>query len=341
HWKAADKDGNGSLSREEAAASMPHVAENFDKLDTNKDGQISVDEMRAMHKDGGRHSPEQMKQHFKDADKNADGAIDLEEAKAGMPMLAEHFADVDTNKDGKVSPDEMRAHHQRMHPDQAPPPPPAQGWGYREDTTVRVAEHEQVAFAAAATVTTADGRQINIEAAFAMARDQVMTESTSLRAGDAARDPLVLALGGGAPSLGSGTSAVDVNNDGTAEQVASLATGSVYLVRDLNGNGIVDNGSEMFGPATNSGYGELSALDSDRNGWIDEGDAAFAGLGVWSGEAGAAIQSLASAGVGALATASAVTPFSYASGGGSLSASSIFLYENGGAGISGDLNLVA
>jgi len=127
HWKAADKDGNGTLSREEAAASMPHVAENFDKIDANKDGQVSEDEMRAFHKAQGQHSPEQMQQRFKAADKNGDGAIDLAEAKAGMPMLAEHFADVDTSKDGKVTPDEMKAHHQRMHPEapSAPSAPPA------------------------------------------------------------------------------------------------------------------------------------------------------------------------------------------------------------------------
>jgi hypothetical protein len=215
------------------------------------------------------------------------------------------------------------------------------GWGYREDVAVRVAEREQTSFAAAAAVTTADGREILVNAGFTLAREQVTTETTSLRLGDAARDPLVLALAGGAPTLGTGTSAVDVDNDGAAEQVASLAAGSAYLVRDLNGNGTIDDGSEMFGPATNNGFAELAALDSDGNGWIDEGDGAFAQLGVWSGVAGSAIRTLAEAGVGAMATASAVTPFTYASGGGTLSASSIFLYENGGVGISGDLNLIA
>jgi Ca2+-binding EF-hand superfamily protein len=103
---------------------MPHVAENFDKIDANHDGQVSEDEMRAFHQAQGQHSPEQMQQRFKAADKNGDGAIDLAEARAGMPMLAEHFADVDTSKDGKVTPDEMKAHHQRMHPE-APSAPPA------------------------------------------------------------------------------------------------------------------------------------------------------------------------------------------------------------------------
>jgi hypothetical protein len=42
--------------------------------------------------------------------------------------------------------------------------------------------------------------------------------------------------------------------------------------------GRIDSGSELFGPATGSGFGELAALDGDGNGWIDENDDAFARL---------------------------------------------------------------
>jgi len=44
-WKDADKDGDGALSREEAQASMPRLAERFDKFDSNGDGKIARDEM--------------------------------------------------------------------------------------------------------------------------------------------------------------------------------------------------------------------------------------------------------------------------------------------------------
>jgi Ca2+-binding EF-hand superfamily protein len=127
-WKAADKDGNGALSRTEAEASMPHLAQKFDQVDANHDGQVSHDEMRAFHAGQKQHSPEEMQAHFKAADKNGDGAIDLAEAKAGMPKLADHFADVDLNKDGKVTMEEMKAHHEHMEAmrgQQAPPPPAA------------------------------------------------------------------------------------------------------------------------------------------------------------------------------------------------------------------------
>lgn len=44
-WTAADKDSDGALSREEASASMPRMAERFDQFDANGDGKVSRDEM--------------------------------------------------------------------------------------------------------------------------------------------------------------------------------------------------------------------------------------------------------------------------------------------------------
>ena len=44
-WKATDTDGDGRLSLAEAQASMPQMAERFDKFDANKDGYVSRDEM--------------------------------------------------------------------------------------------------------------------------------------------------------------------------------------------------------------------------------------------------------------------------------------------------------
>jgi len=47
-WAEADKDGDGALSREEAQASMPGLAERFDKFDSNGDGKIGRDEMHSV-----------------------------------------------------------------------------------------------------------------------------------------------------------------------------------------------------------------------------------------------------------------------------------------------------
>jgi hypothetical protein len=214
-------------------------------------------------------------------------------------------------------------------------------WGYRADYSATIREYESTSFGAAAVVTTADGRQIKIATAFQMVHETSVSVSASVREGAAAKDPLVLSLNGGAPAIGSGKAAVDVDADGSADEVAALAPGSVYLVRDLNGNGLVDGGTELFGPATQDGFGELAALDADHSGWVDEGDAAFAKLGIWSGAEGEQIRSLADAGIGAIATGSAATPYSYGVGVGSLAASGVFLYEDGRAGIAGELLLEA
>ena len=49
-WKTADTDGDGALSREEAQASMPRMAERFDKMDANSDGRIERSEMHNLGK---------------------------------------------------------------------------------------------------------------------------------------------------------------------------------------------------------------------------------------------------------------------------------------------------
>ncbi len=47
-WKAADKDGDGTLSRAEIdSADMPMLSRNFAKIDRNKDGKLTTEEMRS------------------------------------------------------------------------------------------------------------------------------------------------------------------------------------------------------------------------------------------------------------------------------------------------------
>jgi Ca2+-binding EF-hand superfamily protein len=48
-FKSADKDGDGSLSKDEATQSMPRLARHFDAIDANKDGLVSRDELAAHH----------------------------------------------------------------------------------------------------------------------------------------------------------------------------------------------------------------------------------------------------------------------------------------------------
>ena len=106
HFKKADTNGDGMISKAEAAA-MPRLAKNFDVIDANKDGQVTADEMRAFHET-------RRAEHWKKVDANGDGLISRAEAQAGAPRLFEHFEQLDANKDGQVSKQELeagRGHH--------------------------------------------------------------------------------------------------------------------------------------------------------------------------------------------------------------------------------------
>jgi hypothetical protein len=49
-FKKADANGDGRLSREEAKKGMPQLARDFDRIDTNKDGMVTVEELEAARK---------------------------------------------------------------------------------------------------------------------------------------------------------------------------------------------------------------------------------------------------------------------------------------------------
>jgi len=60
HFKAADKNGDGALTKEEAAnAKMQHIVKNFDAMDANKDGKVTMDEIKAFMKSHRKDGPHQ------------------------------------------------------------------------------------------------------------------------------------------------------------------------------------------------------------------------------------------------------------------------------------------
>lgn len=115
-FKAADKDSDGTLTKEEAKA-MPRVAKNFDAIDTDHDGTVSMDEIKAAMKQAKNTMHEKGKAAFEKADADHDGTLDKEEAK-GMPRVAKNFDAIDADHDGTVSMDEihtfMKAQHKSM-----------------------------------------------------------------------------------------------------------------------------------------------------------------------------------------------------------------------------------
>jgi hypothetical protein len=91
-------------------------------------------------------------------------------------------------------------------------------------------------------------------------------------------DPLVINLNGGNAELSDLYFEFDLNSDGEIETLHQTATGTGFLAFDKNQNGKIDDGSELFGPNSQNGFGELSHYDSDKNGWIDENDAIYSQL---------------------------------------------------------------
>jgi Ca2+-binding EF-hand superfamily protein len=47
YFHRADADGDGALSREEAAKSLPGIARKFDRIDSDRDGRVSLEEAHA------------------------------------------------------------------------------------------------------------------------------------------------------------------------------------------------------------------------------------------------------------------------------------------------------
>lgn len=218
--------------------------------------------------------------------------------------------------------------------------PRSAGFGVEYDRHESYSEVEQTNFSASGTVRTSDGREISFNLDLAMSRAYHEESNVSLRLGDAARktDPLVLNFSGTAAQLTDQRFSFDLNADGTTEQINFLAPGSGFIVFDRNHDGQVNNGSELFGPTTNDGFAELSRLDDDKNGWIDENDAAFGQLQVWTkdDEGNDQLRSLALSGLGAIALSHVNTPFDLKTNTndllGQIRTSGIFLQEDGTTG---------
>lgn len=210
------------------------------------------------------------------------------------------------------------------------------GFGLSYDYHEVTLETESVNYAAQGSVTTADGRQFAFAVQMNMNRVFYQETRVQLRMGNAV-DPLVVALDGRAPQLTQNRFAFDLNRDGRAENI-SFATGdSGFLALDKNGDGLINDGGELFGPATGNGFAELALYDLDKNNWIDENDEVFGKLSILiaSENGEKTLISLGDAGVGAIYLKEIGTQFTFkddAGEYGKLKSSSVFLKENGEAG---------
>ncbi len=212
------------------------------------------------------------------------------------------------------------------------------GWGLSIDVTRTTVAKDELHFSATGTVVTADGRSVQLALTLSAQHESVTVESLSVRAGDARpKDPLVLSFGGSLAELGAALRSFDLDGDGQADKLPTLS-GGAYLALDRNGNGTIDDGSELFGGRTGDGFGELAAFDSDGNGFIDAGDPVFSRLQLLNptgAEAtGDQLTDLTRAGVGALSTSRVATTYRTAGNGGAagvVSSMGLYLKEDGTA----------
>ena len=202
----------------------------------------------------------------------------------------------------------------------------------------RIEEHESSDFSSTGQILTSDGRALDFSLGLSMCRDYSCARTTVEGGTVELRDPLVINFAGRAADLEGRCFAFDLDADGAAESVHELAGGSGYLAVDRNGDGRINDGSELFGTRSGDGFADLAKLDSDGNRWLDEADAAFSTLRVWQrDEAGQdSLATLAGSGVGALYLGSSETPFALTDSEnrlrGQVRASGIYLNEDGSAG---------
>ncbi|MGX8796310.1 hypothetical protein ACR6HW_09540 [Fusibacter sp. JL298sf-3] len=131
-------------------------------------------------------------------------------------------------------------------------------------------------------VVTEDGRTVDFELNLYNSRSYYEKSEISAEVSGTFHDPLVINLDGEGIDFGDKTLRIDLDLDGQVDAVKWLKNGSGFLALDKNANGTVDDGSELFGPESGNGFGELNAYDGDANGVIDENDAVFNRLKVWT-----------------------------------------------------------
>lgn len=208
-------------------------------------------------------------------------------------------------------------------------------------------EQEDTSFSTVGTVRTKDGREINFNVNVNMSRrcEEYYREELNV-AQFALYDPLVINLNTDVTELSDQTFYFDLDADGEEEEI-SMLKGSGYLALDKNGDGVINDGSELFGTKNGDGFADLARYDEDGNGWIDENDSIWSKLKIWCKDENGndVLYKLSDKGVGAICLKNVSTDFTMQGDrkaqDGTMNANAtnavirktgIFLYENGNVG---------
>lgn len=233
-------------------------------------------------------------------------------------------------------------------PAQAPEAPAAdsEGFGMVYQHHERYQEQEKLEFKAEGVIHTEDGREINFSTSLTMSRTYIEESNLIIREGDAKKvDPLVINFDGKGVGLSQTRFKFDLDSNGSEEQLATLKAGSGFLALDRNGDGMINNGSELFGPTSGRGFAELAQFDEDGNHFIDEGDSIYNKLRIWAfNEDGSSqLMALGDKQIGAIFLGHLTTPFQLKdeknNSLGEIANSGIYIKENGQTGLVQEVNL--
>lgn len=202
------------------------------------------------------------------------------------------------------------------------------------------AEHEMTGFDATGTVQTADGRKIYLDTTLFLERSEFKGEKSVGRMGGGLqlKDPLVINFGTGSTELTNRSFSFDIDADGEMDNIAMLGQACGFLALDKNGDGVINDGSELFGTKSGDGFADLSVYDMDGNGWIDEADPIFDRLKIWSKDATGkdVLVGLGVRGIGAIFLGRAPTEFTLKNMSGEtqgvIRSTGLFLREDGSSG---------
>jgi hypothetical protein len=173
-------------------------------------------------------------------------------------------------------------------------------------------ETEETCFSTNGKVVTADGREIDFNLELSMSRSFTEYYEQNVTTLRTFTDPLVINIDSPIADVSDVKIRFDLDCDGEEEEISSLNAGSGYLALDLNEDGIINDGSELFGTSSGNGFADLARYDSDGNGWIDEADEIFDRLviAILKDDGTQELIKLKDADIGAICTKSASTDFS-------------------------------
>jgi len=194
-----------------------------------------------------------------------------------------------------------------------------------------------IPFTSEGTIKTTDGKEIKFTFQTDLNRGSISLKDTNPKQSTPV-DPLIINFDSVSAALTDQKFNFDLNADGKTDKISFTSQGSGFLALDSNNDDIINNGTELFGATSGNGFSELTKFDADSNNWIDENDAVFEKLKIWSKDSQGSdiLSTLKSKGIGAIFLGNVETPVKLAGVNGETQGevrrTGVFVREDGTAG---------